>query len=168
MLTPEEIASSEEITGLSLSSDASLVVYSVGSRSRTGDHATSALWLAETDIRGSARQFTSGEFHDRSPAFHPDGSDIYFLSDRHGSGGPAQIYRVRVSSPVELVLVTSPITAAGISSFSISPNGRYIAFISPDKFLDGMKDATADPEIWGDKRDLGRLRLLDLADASKR
>jgi len=173
MLTCKEIVSGDSIAGLRLSNDASRVVYSVGPTYRPNDHATSALWLALTASEGSAKQITSGLFCDKSPEFHPHGSDIYFLSDRHKAGGPAQIYRLPLNSNDGVPIpITFPTLTGSVSSFSISPDGQYLAFVSPDKPAEEgetkRKEDVIDVEIWGEKKNLGRLRLLNLADLNEK
>ena len=164
MLTPKEIAAADEITGLRLSADASWVVYSVGPVNRPGEHVTSALWLAHTNVEGSAKQITSGEFHDHSAQFHPDGSVVYFLSDRHNAGKSSHIYRLAIpSSEGDPIPITLPADVEAVISFSISPDGKYVAFISPDKPISNEgTEYVPYVQIWGEKKALGRVRLIEL------
>ena len=135
MLTPKDIAASDLIDHIKLSTDASKVVYSVGPRFRAVDRATSALWLAATFQAGSAKQITSGAYHDSSPRFHPDDSSILFLSDRRKVGGPSQIYQLPLSNlSGEPVALTSVDNTKSVASFSMSPDGAYVAFIRHDEW----------------------------------
>jgi len=168
MLTAKEIAASESIHNIKLSKDASRVVYCVGPRNRAGDHTTSALWLAETFKAESAKQITSGTFDDSSPQFHPNGSSILFLSDRHKAGGPSQIYQLTLSNlSAEPFPLTSIKNTKGVASFSISPDGVYVAFISQDEPGINGEEPISDAKIWGERINLGRLRVIDLRHPGK-
>lgn len=162
-LTPADISTSESISGLKLSKDASRVVYSVSPISKLGKYATSALWIAETSKANSAVQITSGAFHDHSAQFNPDTSkpaEIFFLSDRHALGDADQIYRFILAPFAREPIPLTPISnKKGISSFCVSPSGRFIAFTSPDEPVEGTP---GDPIVFGDKTKLGRLRLINL------
>ena len=70
------------------------------------------------------RQLTQGAAIDTSPSYSPDGSSIYFTSDR---GGGPQIYRMPAQGgPAERV------TFAGSYNISpaLSPDGRWLAYVS--------------------------------------
>ena len=76
-ITPQDAVSGESVKELKLSKDGSRVIYTVGPRYKSGDHKTSALWLAETFVEGSAHQITPGTNCDFSPSFHPTSSTSY-------------------------------------------------------------------------------------------
>lgn len=162
MLTPKEIVATDGISGLKLSRNGSWVVYTVGPKYKAGDHATSALWVAETAKEESARKITSGKYQDNEPAFHPNTLEIFFLSDRHKAGGASQLYRLPFPvDDTDPTPVTPLSNEKGVSSFSISPDGSYVAFVSQDE--DAQSNETAvDAEVWGEKKGLGRLRVIDL------
>ncbi|KAJ7203702.1 hypothetical protein C8J57DRAFT_387973 [Mycena rebaudengoi] len=72
-----------------------------------------------------------------------------------------------VGSPLRLQL-TPVENLKGVSTYAISPDGRWLAYISPDE--PAKKDEEDAPEyvkIWREKKELGRLRLLDLSGESK-
>ncbi|KAJ6630077.1 Alpha/Beta hydrolase protein [Mycena sp. CBHHK59/15] len=142
-ITPQDVANAEQISGITLSDAADLVVYCVGpSFHAKGEHKTNALWLAKTD---------SG--------------DIFFLSDRHKAGGAAQIYRLSSSAfGGDAIPVTPIANTKGVSSFSISRNGHWLAYISPDEpEQKDEEDAESHVIMWRNAKDLGRLRILDLS-----
>jgi TolB protein len=73
---------------------------------------------------GEPRRLTQSIGIDTEPVFSPDGSAIYFVSDR---GGSPQIYRTPASGgPVNRV------TSSGTYNISpaLSPDGRWMAYIS--------------------------------------
>lgn len=168
MFTAEEMAAVESISALTLSEDTSRALYCVEPVHRPGKNTTSALWLAETAVEHSARQITSGAFHDFSPKFHPQTSEVFFLSDRHNLGGPVQLYQFKLSAlggdPIPLTPLTNE---KGVSSFAFSPNGKYVAFISPDETNHEVDRLAHAAKIWNEKKDLGRLRLIELSDETK-
>jgi Tol biopolymer transport system component len=83
-LHPREVA---------VSPDGRLVAFVAAPVGRREEHPESAVWLARSDAAGAARPFTSGTAEDKAPRFAPDGSTLYFLSDR-GEREVAQLYRV--------------------------------------------------------------------------
>ncbi|KAJ7607398.1 alpha/beta-hydrolase [Roridomyces roridus] len=165
-ITPQTIANGDQIDRLVLSPTGERVVYGVGPWFRGKDeHKTQALWLADVGVQNSTRKITTGLFYDRDPAFDPKSGDIFFLSDRHKAGGAAQIYRLSVAAfggdPVPL---TPTKNVKGVSSFKISPDGRWLAYVSPDEPEDKDEESKDSYVIvWQAPKDLGRLRLLDLA-----
>ena len=73
---------------------------------------------------GEPRRLTSSSSIDTEPVFTPDGTAIYFVSDR---GGMPQIYRIpAMGGPVQRV------TFAGNYNISpaISSDGKWLAYIS--------------------------------------
>jgi dipeptidyl aminopeptidase/acylaminoacyl peptidase len=81
------------------------------------------VFLAHSD--GSARmQLTRGEKSSNSPTFSPDSTWIFFASDRSGK---RNIYRIPIDGGEAEVLTN--ITGT-LGAFSISPNGKWIAFTS--------------------------------------
>jgi TolB protein len=61
---------------------------------------------------------------DTEPAFFPDGSAFYFVSDR---GGSPQIYRTpTMGGPVQRVTFSGTYNISPV----ISPDGRWMAYIS--------------------------------------
>ncbi|KAJ7271032.1 alpha/beta-hydrolase [Mycena rebaudengoi] len=169
-ITPQDVANAEQISELSLSNAGDRVVYSLGPLYTVkGEPKSQALWLAETAVTNSARKITSGRFNDQCPTFHPISSDIFFLSDRHKVRGPSQIYRFSSSAFGGEPLAVTPVeNLKGVSTYAISPDGRWLAYISPDE--PAKKDEEDAPEyvkIWREKKELGRLRLLDLSGESK-
>ncbi|KAE9406254.1 alpha/beta-hydrolase [Gymnopus androsaceus JB14] len=160
MFTPQEIAGAEGISSFSLSKDASSLVYAFGSLFKPKDGPkTSALWIADTLKELDAKRLipTSTNF-DHSPSFHPVSNDVYFLSDRYGGpDGPTHIYRLAGSEPQA---VASFDKSESVTSFKISPDGSYIAFISTEK---NDTNKTEEIEVWEEKKtNLGSLRVIFL------
>jgi len=92
------------------------------------------LWTVDVPEGGAAappapRQLTRGDFEEQTPAWAPDGSRLYVVSDRvkesyYQDAGEA-IYALPATGG-ELVKVAS--FTGGIASLSVSPDGRQIAF----------------------------------------
>ncbi|KDQ56820.1 hypothetical protein JAAARDRAFT_70493 [Jaapia argillacea MUCL 33604] len=166
-LTPQAIATAENILAPHLSGDGAYVVYEVKPKYRVGDHPVSALWIAETGLARSARRLTSGDYDDHSAIFHPNGSTLFFLSDRHESGAAQQIYRLDpFGHSQDAFAITSISNKKPVQSFSMSPDGRYIAFVSADETPAVNEETLAgkhDSKVWNGQVDLGRLRILETA-----
>ncbi|KAJ7938395.1 peptidase S9 prolyl oligopeptidase active site domain protein [Mycena leptocephala] len=102
-ITPQDVANSEQINGLSLSATGNHVVYCVGPSFHAKDaHETQALWLADIGVSESWERST-----DLSP----------FVGSIGGDPEP----------------LTPTKNTRGVSSFEISPNGRWLAYISADE-----------------------------------
>ncbi|KAJ7729974.1 alpha/beta-hydrolase [Mycena metata] len=165
-VTPQDIANADQINGLTLSNAGDRVVYCVGPLFRSKDaHKTQALWLADTGVPDSARQITSGLFNDYDPAFDPKSGDIFFLSDRHKAGGKAQIYRLSSAAFGGDAKPLTPTTnTRGVSRFQISPDGRWLAFNSPDEPADkDEEDKETYVITWQAPKNGCTLRILDLS-----
>lgn len=165
-IKPQDVADVDQINGLTLSDIGEHVVYCVGPAFRGKDaHKTQALWLAQVGVMDSARKITSGLFNDRDPVFDPKSGDIFFLSDRHKAGGAAQIYRLSSAAfGGDAVPHTPTENIKGVSAFKISPDGRWLAYISadePEEKDEENKDTYV--IVWRAAKDLGRLRILDLS-----
>ncbi|KAH9477819.1 putative peptidase YuxL [Psilocybe cubensis] len=174
-ITPQDIASSDGISELKLSRDGSRVVYTVAPLYKAGDNKVSALWLADTFADESARQITLGGHRNFSPAFHPTSpSQVYFLSDRDEAGGVAHLYTITVTDRDSLDTKKIDETATpvvelgdrqGVSFYSISPDGRFLAFILDTKT--SKKGEKEKIEVWRENVNFKTLNLIDLTDKSK-
>ncbi|KAJ7701555.1 Alpha/Beta hydrolase protein [Mycena rosella] len=165
-ITPQDVANADQIDGLALSEAGDRVVYCVGPAFRHKDaQKTQALWIADIGVPESARQITSGLFNDHSPTFDPKSGDVFFLSDRHKAGGAAQVYRLSSAAFGGDAMPLTPTTnIQGVSAFKISPDGRWLAFISPDEPTEKEEETKeAYVIIWRAAEKLGRLRILDLS-----
>ncbi|KZT65761.1 alpha/beta-hydrolase [Daedalea quercina L-15889] len=160
-LTAEEVAGTVAISSLTLSPDGQHVAYCVGPRYRTGDHTTSALWIARTSVEESARQITSGSTHDYAPSFHPTSGDIYFLSATPEAGGISKIYRLpgNATTDTEPTGAVDLMEGQSVSSYEISPDGITIAFTAKTSKADEKRNTI---RIWRDKSDRASLYLADL------
>ncbi|KAJ6463476.1 Alpha/Beta hydrolase protein [Mycena sanguinolenta] len=166
-ITPQDVANADLISGLSLSASGDRVVYCVGPTFHKDMNKTQALWLAAVGVAESARKITSGLFNDQNPKFHPTSGDVFFLSDRHKAGSKPQLYRL---SSREFGGDPGPLTPTenirGVSSFEISPDGRWLAYISADEPAD--KDEEKQDTyviIWRAQKEIGRLRIIDLSES---
>ncbi len=106
-----------------ISPDGKHIAYMVNFADIRTDTRYSNLWMINYDGSDN-RPVTSGNFHDSSPRWSPDGKRLAFLSDRDGS---PQIYE-RWTDTGEVERVTN--LAEGPSGISWSPDGQQIAFLS--------------------------------------
>ncbi|PPQ87670.1 hypothetical protein CVT25_011437 [Psilocybe cyanescens] len=172
MITPQDVASSDSISQLKLSKDGSRLVYTVAPLYKEGENKTSALWLADTFVDGSARQITLGVHRDFSPSFHPTSpSQIYFLSDRDEAGGSAHLYSINVDTEdtKKSDETAAPVVELGdrqeVTSYSISPNGHFLAFILEMKAL--KKGEKEKIQVWRENVHFKTLNLVDLRARTK-
>jgi len=144
-----------------ISPDGRWVAYAVSSVGQPDEHRCSALWLVATDGSAPPRQLTAGTANDVSPRWAPDGSALYFCSDR-AEHGTAQLQRIRIDGG-EAESVTA--WKGGISGFLPLADARLVAVIAKDEPTDEderRKKERDDAKVWGERVPYERLRLLDL------
>jgi len=143
-----------------VSPDGRLVAFSVRPVGRREEHARSAIWLARADEERSARRFTSGEAEDKSPRFAPDGSALFFLSDR-AERGVVQLHRIRLDGgEAEALTEGKP----GVATFAPLADGARVALLSADRPSEEderRQEERDDPNVFGDWKPQ-RLRVLEL------
>ncbi|KIM43012.1 hypothetical protein M413DRAFT_435188 [Hebeloma cylindrosporum] len=175
--SPTRIASQVKVRDVKISPDGKLILYQVTPFYRATNRAVSALWLAEADQPQSAIQLTSGEFNDREGVFHPDGSRILFLSDRNDPGKASFIYALSLGHPPpvgyqgrhrnaseaptkpEPIILTSKFNNKGVRGFEVSPDGKWVAFSSPDE---------PTPEALEKLQEKNDARVIDSKDGESR
>lgn len=162
-LTPEMLADLLVPHDLCISPNGEHVVYSLQSTANRKDRWTSEIWIADIGKKESARQLTEGGF-DMWPQWSSDSEWVAFVSDRKEEGVNAVIY----SQPVDggdLIALTPVHNRSSIAKFAISPDGKYIAYLSADEKTpernakDEQKD---DPIVYGESWQFQRLRCLEL------
>jgi dipeptidyl aminopeptidase/acylaminoacyl peptidase len=97
--------------------------------------------------RPKPRQLTNGDYDERGVQWAPDGSSLYFTSDRRPESyyqpNDSDIYRVPVSGG-EITNVAS--IDGGIGSISIAPDGKRIAFVGA---VNGSPVRSySQPDLW--------------------
>ncbi|KAM0542290.1 hypothetical protein ACHAPJ_012855 [Fusarium lateritium] len=153
---------------IKISPDGQKVVYSTSllGGQRKGKNSVSTLWLASTTEPGSSRQLTSGLFSDLKPTWHPSGNQLAFLSDRAKAGESSAIWLMRLDGG-DATPITPTDNAQDIETFEFSPDGKTIAYLSADEKSEELKEKEEkdepDPEVWGERWEHARLRLVDVA-----
>ncbi|SPJ78280.1 related to peptidase yuxL [Fusarium torulosum] len=150
-----------------ISPDGQKVLYSTSllASQRKAKNGVSTLWLASSTEPNSSRNFTSGLFNDTNPTWHPSGNQLAFLSDRAKPGESSAIWLMRLDGG-DAISITSTDNAEDIETFEFSPCGETIAYVSPDEKSQDLKDKEEkeehDPEVWGERWEHARLRLVDV------
>jgi dipeptidyl aminopeptidase/acylaminoacyl peptidase len=159
-LTAELLVDRLDPRGLAVSPDGRLVAFVAAPVGRREEHTQSAVWLAASDAADSARRFTSGTAADKSPCFAPDGSALYFLSDRE-ERKVAQLYRIHLGGgEAERLTEGKP----GVSAYAPLADGKRVVLLSadaPSEEDERRERERDDAKVFGDWKPQ-RLRLLDL------
>lgn len=126
----------------------------------------STIWIASSSEAGSARQLTSGKSNDTRPTWHPDGNQVAFISDRSKPGETSALWMLRLDGG-DSTAITPEDNEQGIKTFAFSPDGKTIAYISADEKTEEEKQKKKDskpqdPDVWGEKWEHGRIRLVDI------
>lgn len=137
LMTVRDTQNFASVGGAAISPDDQWVLYTQAVRDwndaqlRTKTH----IWRVKIDGT-SARQLTFGEANTTSPAWFPDGTKIAFLSSRgaapataESEGGGSQVFFMHTDGG-EAWQATKH--EGGVSSFSISPDGKKLLFTALD------------------------------------
>jgi dipeptidyl aminopeptidase/acylaminoacyl peptidase len=166
--TNEDLRQLRTISSPQLSPDLKHVVVTL--QDSTADGGRTHLWLLSTDgLPYRQLTFNQGESSaERNPEYLPDGSAILFVSSRDGKsslyllpldgGESSAVTLERVPGPNE------PQSAAGVTSYSISPDGHTIAVIAsdPDPASRARNRKDKKDVIWVEHNEtVHRLYLLD-------
>ena len=105
------------------------------------------IWTIAVNDKAAPKQITTGEFDERSAQWSPDGSAIYFVSDRvaesYYTGGDSDLYRVPAAGG-DITRVAS--IAGTIGTFALSPDGRRVAFVGT--FRGEPVRSYSQPDLW--------------------
>lgn len=164
-LTPEALIDLPIPDEVQISPDGKQIVYSLRPLGKKGRHVVSSLWIADVGKEFSARQLTSGLYNDRHPRWCPDGTSIAFLSDRSAKGGSCAIHLIHLGGG-EAFALTKADNKRDITTFEWSPDGNFIAYLSPDETTSEkeakLKDRD-DVKVFGADWEYNRLRLLHVS-----
>jgi len=140
--TIEDFYRVKSISDVHVSPDSKSVIYALATFDLPRAKRFTHIWMMDLDGR-NARQLTSGDKSESSPAFSPDGKWISFISSKDGS---PNIYLLP-SAGGEANKLTN--ISTGVSDPLWSPDGKWIAFSSdvyPECADDACNKKTA--ETW--------------------
>src|SRR4030066_565335 len=121
-ITAEDLYQFNTVSEVRIPPDGQNVVYTVQRVEKKTEKKYTNLWVAPT-MSGESRQFTTGDQHDGSARWSPDGSQIAFLSDRGDKDKPAQIYLIPITGGEARRLTQID---GEMGNLSWSPNGKQI------------------------------------------
>ena len=154
-VTPEALVDLLIPDDVQISPNGKNVIYSCAPLFQAGEYTIRSLWIADTGKEYSARQLTSGLYNDVNPQWCPmgDTKTIAFISDRAKQGESSAIYIMRLDSGAgEAHSVTKTENKKEIEEFKWSPNGKYIAFTSPNENSqekDSKAKENGGVKVWG-------------------
>ena len=94
------------------------------------------IWLTDVADDAKPKQLTTGNFDENEPVWSPDGARLYFVSTRVSEGyydenDPDDLYALPVAGGGEPVKLAD--TTGGIGRISVSPDGKWIAFVASNE-----------------------------------
>ena len=175
LMTSDDLMRIRGVGGVALSPNGERVLYTVSAWEHANARGDTALgdkhdrrshvWIVPF-AGGTARQLTSSERGESQPQWSPDGSMISFVSARGAAVGEdapkPQLWVLNADGGEGWALTTA---RDGIVAYSWSPDGKRIAFLTPDT-LSRDKEAQLrrrdDPKVYeGDFR-MNQLWVVDL------
>ncbi len=128
-LSPDDTLRTAAILDAGLSPDGSRVVYSV--TAEPPDQRTETVHLCLIDVpSATSRDLTTPGKLDLAPVWAPDGSGVFFVSNR-GEGG-LQLFRVAVDGG-EPEQLTELVGGVSLATPAVSPGGHRVAFAGRDE-----------------------------------
>jgi dipeptidyl aminopeptidase/acylaminoacyl peptidase len=107
------------------------------------------IWVVNAPLKGddkvTPRQLTSGKYDDGSVTWGKDNATIYFTSDQRDESfdiPKTDIYSIAVAGGQPTKLISFDM---GAGNFSISPNGKQLAFIGS---VDQATRSYSQPDLW--------------------
>jgi dipeptidyl aminopeptidase/acylaminoacyl peptidase len=121
-ITAEDLYRLNTVAEVRISPDGKNVVYSVQRVDIKTEKKYTNLWVVSTDD-ATPRQFTTGDQHDGSACWSPDGGKIAFLSNRGDKEKPAQVYVIPFTGGEASKLTQID---GEIGELSWSPSGKQL------------------------------------------
>jgi dipeptidyl aminopeptidase/acylaminoacyl peptidase len=124
-MTPQDLTHIRFVSDPQISPDGRQVAFVVTTLSEDSDEYLANIWMVQT-AGGEARPFTTGPKRDTKPRWSPDGSQLAFISERHGHA-KGQIYVMPAAGGESRRLTDAP---NGVTQYAWSPDGTSLAFVA--------------------------------------
>ena len=130
-LTLEDIVTLKRVTSAVLSPNGEQIAYvlSVPRIPYVDENGSAYRELHITDLEGNSRGFITGEVNIGQIAWSVDGETVYYLAERNDDDEFRALYGIPVAGGESQRLYSHD---ANIQSFSVSPDGRHIAFLATE------------------------------------
>ena len=146
-MKPEDVYALTSVVDPRLSPDGLRVAYTVSRVDEEANAYRTAIWVAPLDGSAEPRQFSSGERHDGSPRWSPDGRWLAFVSNRDGEDekkAKGQLYVMAADGGEPRKLTDGK---ESVDSVAWSPDSQRIAFARrvPDEAYEEEDDRRRPP-----------------------
>ena len=131
-LSAKALVMMDRVSAPTISPDGRWVAYVVRSTDLENNRGRTGIWLAATEGNSTPRQLTGASASASSPAWAPDGSALYFLSDRSESN---QVWKLPLAGGEATQVTEYPVD---VDTYRLAPSGDRLAFsaaVYPDCLL---------------------------------
>lgn len=121
----DDLLQIEYLSSPALSPDGETALYVVSMGEKETGKFAQKVWKADIQTKNTAPLFDDGS-RQKLPRFSPDGSVIYYLSDKNSSKNIFQLWKLENGKETRLTTLRH-----GITWYSLSADGKQIAFEAP-------------------------------------
>ncbi len=162
-MTPELTIMQQSVREVAISPDGKLTAYTLSVPRNPFDEDNGSSWshLYLADENGKTRPFITGKVRISKLGWMPDGSAITYLSER-GEDTTRSLYTIAVDGGESQKLFEF---YESISSYALSPDGKYISFLSRDSIPAAIKKIEKKgfkPEVYEENLRFTRVFIKEL------
>jgi len=144
IMTPEVMWSMGRLSGLQVSPDNRQLLYGVQYYSIPQNKGNRDLYVVPVE-GGASKRITRTPFSENEATWSPDGSTIYFLSSESGS---SQLWKMSKNGKKRHQVSDYE---GGIDTYSLSPDGKRLLFVSQVQYASKVKDLYPDLSLSSGK-----------------
>jgi len=169
-LSPHDVARIRNVSAVAVSPDGNRIAFTVSVPRDPLEEEDGTAWrtLHVLDVAtGASREYVGGEVRVGSPVWTADGTRVLYLARREGDDATS-LYAIPVGGGESTRILAHP---TGVSSFSMSPDGRRVAFLSADpepEYRAAMRKRGFRQEVFEEDAPFTRVWIAEVESGSAR